>query len=322
MKIAFLISAGRFPSEILQELRAQLPQVQLIHWTRGESSPAPDIEVLLVLGEVTEAQMAGQTKLALIQTVTAGYEGIDIDAATKLGIWVSFSPSEVTGNAASVAEFAVLLMLGASRHLQQVVRPRDDSAASPGITSAMSGKTVCIVGLGSIGRLLVDRLRPFGMRILATDHHPDRAPADVKAFSSEQLHTAVAEADYVVVCARAGKENENLIDRTAMEAMKRGAILVNIARGSLIDEHALYDLVKSRHISAAGLDVLKSSPGGAKSPLFDLPQILITPHIAGATELTFHGTLNYIKQVLEAFAAGEKPKSVLNAPAHPRRLLR
>jgi phosphoglycerate dehydrogenase-like enzyme len=322
MKIAFLISGGRFPFGILQELRAQLPQHQLIHWTRGESSPAPDIEVLLVLGEVTAAQMARQTKLALIQTVTAGYEEIDIDAATKLGIWVSFSPSEVTGNAASVAEFAVLLMLGASRHFQQVIRLREDSAGSPGVTPAMSGKTVCIVGLGSIGRLLVDRLRPFGMRMLATDHHPDRAPADVKAFSSEQLHAALAGADYVVVCARAGNENENLIDRTAMEAMKRGAILVNIARGSLIDENALYDLVKSGHISAAGLDVLKWSPGGAKSPLFDLPQILITPHIAGATDLTLHGTLKYIRHVIEAFAAGEKPKSVLNAPAHPRRLLR
>jgi phosphoglycerate dehydrogenase-like enzyme len=322
MKIAFLTSAGRFPFGILQELRAQLPQHQLIHWTRGESAPATDIEVLLVLGEVTAAQMASQTKLALIQTVTAGYEQIDIDAANKLGIWVSFAPSELTGNAASVAEFAVLLMLGASRHLQQVVRLREDSASSLGIAPAMSGKTVCIVGLGNIGRLLADRLRPFGMRILATDHHPDRAPADVKAFSSEQLHAAVAEADYVVVCARAGKENEHLIDRTAMEAMKRGAILVNIARGSLVDENALYDAVKSGHIAAAGLDVLKSSPGGAKSPLFDLPQILITPHIAGATDLTFDGTLNYIKQVIEAFAAGEKPESALNAPANPRRLLR
>jgi phosphoglycerate dehydrogenase-like enzyme len=68
--------------------------------------------------------------------------------------------------------------------------------------------------------------------------------------------------------------------------------------------------------------VLKPDPNGAKSPLFDLPQILITPHIAGATDLTFDGTLNYIKQVIEAFAAGEKPKSVLNAPEHPRRLLR
>ena len=322
MKIAFLISAGRFPSGILQELRAQLPLHQLIQWTRGESSPATDIEVLLVLGEVTAAQMARHTKLALIQTVTAGYEEIDIDAANKLGIWVSFSPSEVTGNAASVAEFAVLLMLGASRHLQQVVRLREDSAGSLGIAPSMSGKTVCIVGLGNIGRLLVDRLRPFGMRILSTDHHPDRAPADVKAFSSEQLHTALAEADYVVVCARAGKENENLIDRPAMEAMKRGAILVNIARGSLIDETALYDLVKSGHIAAAGLDVLKSTPDGAKSPLFDLPQILITPHIAGATDLTFNGTLNYVKQVIDAFAAEEKPKSVINTPANPRRLLR
>ena len=265
MKIAFLISAGRFPSGILQALRAQLPQHQLIHWPRGESSPATDIEVLLVLGEVTAAQMASQTKLALIQTVTAGYEEIDINAASKLGIWVSFAPSEVTGNAASVAEFAVLLMLGASRHLQQVVRLREDSASSLGIAPSMSGKTVCIVGLGNIGRLLVDRLRSFGMQILSTDHHPDRAPAEVKAFSSEQLHTALAEADYVVVCARAGKENENLIDRPAMEAMKRGAILVNIARGSLIDENALYDLAKSGHIAAAGLDVLKPTPDGAKS---------------------------------------------------------
>ena len=228
----------------------------------------------------------------------------------------------MTGNADSVAEFAVLLMLGASRHLQQVVRLREDSAGSLGIPPALSGKTVCIVGLGNIGRLLVDRLRPFGMRILATDHHPDRAPADVKVFSAEQLDTAVEEADYVVVCARASKENENLIDRPVMEAMKRGAVLVNIARGSLVDEDVLYDLVKSGHIAAAGLDVLKSRPDGANSPLVDLPQILITPHIAGATDLTFRGTLNYIKQVIEAFAAGERPESILNAPAKPRRLLR
>src|SRR4029077_6855692 len=166
MKIAFLISAGRFPSGILQELRAQLPQHQLIHWPRGEGSPATDIEVLLVLGEVTAAQMTSQTKLALIQTVTAGYEEIDIDAANRRGVWVAVSPSEVTGNAASVAEFAVLLMLGASRHLQQVVPLREDSAGSLGIPPAMSGKTGCIVGLGNIGKLLVDRLRPFRMRIL------------------------------------------------------------------------------------------------------------------------------------------------------------
>src|SRR4029077_2195917 len=116
--------------------RALLPQHHLIHWARGESSPATDIEVLLVLGEVTAAQMARQPKLALIQTVTAGYEEIDIDAANKLGIWVSFTPSDVTGNAASVAEFAVLLMLGASRHLQQVVPLGEGSASSLGISHA------------------------------------------------------------------------------------------------------------------------------------------------------------------------------------------
>jgi phosphoglycerate dehydrogenase-like enzyme len=320
MKIAFLHGPAQFFSEILSDLRAKLPQHELISWAPGENSPDRDIEVLLVQGEVTRALMADQRKLALIHTVTAGYEGIDIDAATDLGIWVSFSPSGVTGNATSVAECAVLLMLGASRHINQIVCLRDHSADT-GTNPAMSGKTVCIVGLGGIGRLLVDHLRPFGMRILATDPHPERAPDDVKAFSSDQLHAAVAEADYVVVCARAGKDNENLINRTTMQAMKRGAILINIARGSLIDEDALYDCVKSGQISAAGLDVLKTAPGDFKSPLFDLPQILITPHIAAATDLALHGTVDYIKQVIEEFAAGEKPESVVNAPAQPRRAL-
>jgi phosphoglycerate dehydrogenase-like enzyme len=321
MKIAFLHGPAQFNRDLFPELSAKLPHHELLPWTRGEKSPDRDIEVLLVSGEVTRAQMASQTKLALIQTVSAGYEGIDIDAANDLGIWVSFSPSGATGNAVSVAEFAVLLMLGASRHLNQAARLREHSADPPGMRPAMSGKTVCIVGLGSIGRLLVDRLRPFGMRMLATDPHPERVPDDVKAFSSEQLHTAVTEADYVVVCARAGKDNENLIDKITMQAMKRGAILINIARGSLIDEEALYDSVKSGQISAAGLDVLKTPPG-AKNPLFDLPQILITPHIAGTTDLTLHGTFDYIKQVIDEFAVGEKPQSVLNAPAQPRRPLR
>jgi phosphoglycerate dehydrogenase-like enzyme len=121
--------------------------------------------------------------------------------------------------------------------------------------------------------------------MVATDEHPENAPADVTAYSADQLNTAVAHADFVVICVRASKENENLIDAAHLAAMKHGAILVNIARGMLIDETALVDAVTHGQISAAGLDVLKNEPPDRRDPLLQLPQVLVTPHIAGLTDL-------------------------------------
>jgi phosphoglycerate dehydrogenase-like enzyme len=104
--------------------------------------------------------------------------------------------------------------------------------------------------------------------------------------------------------------------------MKRGSILVNIARGMLIDEAALVSAITKGQLSAAGLDVLKNEPPDRKDALLQLPQVLVTPHIAGLTDLMLNGTVNYICHVIEEFAAGKKPKSILNLPAVPRRLLR
>jgi len=104
--------------------------------------------------------------------------------------------------------------------------------------------------------------------------------------------------------------------------MQRGAILVNIARGMLIDEAALVDAVTHGQISAAGLDVLKNEPPDRSDPLLQLPQVLVTPHIAGLTDLMLDGTVHYISHVIEEFAAGKKPKSILNSPARPRHLLK
>jgi phosphoglycerate dehydrogenase-like enzyme len=322
MKIAFLHSENEFNVEMLRELRSRITQHELLSWVTGESAPAHDLDILLSVGPVGREQLEDQPKLALIQTASTGYENVDIDAATELGIWVSYAPSNLTGNATSVAEFAVLLMLGASRHLGHALQSLHDNAVKPSrLNPALSGKTVCIVGLGSIGQLLIDRLRPFGVRIVATDEHPEHAPADVTAFSPDQLETAVAQADYVVVCVRASKENDNLINSSALRAMKHGAILVNIAGGTLVDEQALLVAVKEGQISAAGLDVLQSDPPDPKNPLLDLPQVLVTPHIAGSTDLMLNGTVNYINQVVEEFTAGKKPKSVLNTPQKPRRAL-
>ena len=321
MKIGFIISQVGFMEEMYLALKARLAEHEVVAWPAGGEAPASDLEILLAHGTVSRAMMLSQPKLLLVQTVSAGYEGVDVDAATELGIPVAYAPSEQTGNAISVAEWAVGLMLGASRHLNLSLQTvHDSSVKAPGKHGALFGKTVCIVGFGGIGRLLAERLRPFGMRIHATvGQHPE-VPGYVKAFSHENWKAAAADADYVVLCLRASKATEAMIDAAALQGMKRGAVLINIARGSLVDEQALYDAVRDGQIAAAGLDVLREEPAAPGNPLLTLPQVLITPHIAGFTGLTLQGTVDYVADTVQAFTAGRLPRALANAPERPRNL--
>jgi phosphoglycerate dehydrogenase-like enzyme len=314
MKIAFVHSEKEFNDEFFRELKSRLSGHELISWEAGEQPPANDFEAAVVMGKFTAEQMTAQPQLRLIQTASAGYDGIDINAATKKGILVAYAPSGETGNAVSVAEFAVLLILGTSRSINQVVQPAQAGNA-PGIGKALYGKTVCIIGLGEIGRLLAERLQPFGVKLRATDDHANETAAGLTLFHTSQMQEAFSGADYVVLCVRATGENENLINAEALKAMKKGAILVNIARGSLIDEEALTEALKSGHIAYAGLDVVKNEPVKPGDPLLNFPQALVTPHVAGTTGLTMKGTVDYVSRVVEEFSKGKKPGALVKKEA-------
>ncbi len=323
MKLAFLHRENQFAGELLNALRQELSGHEILPWSSGKRAPADDIELLIAIGKVGPEQLEGLDKLVFIQTASAGYEGVDVDAASKRGIWVSFAPSEVTGNAAAVAEFAVLLLLAASRRLGALLKAEKDSSIHPEmIHPALTGKTVCIVGVGGIGEEVVKRLKPFGVNIVATDEHPETAPEGVTAYAPEKLREAVATADCVLLCVRASPANENLIDAAMLKTMKRGAILVNIARGTLIDENALLEAVKSGQIAAAGLDVVRDEPLQPENPLLSLPQVIVTPHVAGFTDTMLRGTADYLVKVIGEVAEGKKPGSVLNQPATPRLALK
>jgi len=320
MKIAFLHSKNEFTSRMFSQLGDALAGHELLSWEAGKAAPAMDIEVLLASGSVGQAELHGQNKILLVQTTSTGYETIDIGAASNLGIWVSYAPSELTGNATSVAEFAILLLLGTSRDLRETLRSIEKpTAPAPRVHRSLNGKTVCIVGLGDIGLQVVDRLRPFGVLLVATDEHPDAAPQDVVAFRPDQLLSAVADADYVVVCARASKANENLIDAKVIRGMKPGAILINIARGTLIDEDELLLALQSGHIAAIGFDVVREEPLSPSNSFLQVPQALITPHIAAFTDLMLDGTVSFVANVIRELSAGKLPHSLLNHPISPRK---
>jgi lactate dehydrogenase-like 2-hydroxyacid dehydrogenase len=115
MKIAFLHTQTIFTLELLQSLRNTLVHHEVVEWIGGKDAPALDIEVLLAMGDVGRGVLLNQPELTLIQTASDWYEGVDIDAARELGIWVSYAPADLTGNATSVAEFAVFLLLGSGQ---------------------------------------------------------------------------------------------------------------------------------------------------------------------------------------------------------------
>ncbi len=323
MKLAFLHPENQFTGEMFRILQGSLARHELLSWVSGHPAPSPDIELLIALGKVGAQQLEGLGKLGFVQTASTGFESVDMEAATAAGIWVSFAPSDVTGNAISVAESAIMLLLAASHRLGMFLRAQGDPSIHPPLLHpALSGKTVCIVGLGGVGEQLAVRLRPFNCRITATDEHPEKAAEGITAYKPEQLREALREADYVVLCVRAGKENENLMDASMLAAMKPGAILINVARGTLLDESALLASLKDGHLAAAGLDVVRDEPLQPDNPLLTLPQIIAMPHIAGFTDIMLHGTSEFLTKVVGEVAAGSKPSSVLNNPESPRLPLR
>jgi phosphoglycerate dehydrogenase-like enzyme len=326
VKIGYLGKQDSFALEMLRQMKAGNPQDEFLTWPPGEKAPAMDLEVLLAVGKVGAEELEGQTKLGLLQTASAGYDGIDVEAATKAGIWVASAPTTKTGNGESVAEFAVLLMLAASRRLNAALAFTRESEQirpeKPEGNMALHGKTVCIVGLGGIGDLLVERLRGFGMVLTGVDKHPEHAPAGVKGYGSDELKVALAAADYVILAVPGTEKNENMIDAEVLAAMKKGAVLVNVARGTLVEEPALLAAVKSGHLYGAGIDVVKDEPVNAGNPLLTEQRIVVTPHIAGSTDVMLQGTVKYLSEVLAWYAKGIRPEGVVNEPKEPRITLR
>jgi phosphoglycerate dehydrogenase-like enzyme len=323
MMIAVLHPKGAHAAQLLRRLNLRFSQHALLSWTVGEEAPSHDIRLLLALGPVPRALLDRQPKLEIVQTMSAGYETVDVDAASQLGIWVSNAPAGLTGNAVSVAEFAVMLLIGASRHLKSALQSEVDSTSAVGTDArSLRGKTLCVVGLGSIGRSLVELLRPFGLKIVATDRDVSQPPEGVTLYAAAELNTALADVDYVVICVPGSKDNEKLINAAVLSGMKLGAILVNVARGSVVDESALCAALRSGRISAVGLDVVRTEPVSAENPLLEFPQALVTPHIAGDTDLSMNGTVDYIVKVVQEWEGGIKPCSAINDPKTPRRTFR
>lgn len=265
--------------------------VQPLPW---DADPAPD--ALPALLEGVDAWIVGGTgvgrdllerfpRLRVIARRGVGFEQIDTAAAGALGRVVTIATG---GNAASVADHTVGLILAVSKRLVEFTQAMRAGDWSYGIGTELHRKTVGIVGLGRIGRLVAKRLAGFEARVLAADVSPAAAGwGAANGVEMTRLSVLLQESDVVTLHAPLDATTRGMIDDAALARMKRGAVLVNTARGGLVDEVALLKALRAGVVAGAGLDVFQAEKDPAQSAtaaaLLALPNVVGTPHTAAAT---------------------------------------
>lgn len=251
---------------------------------------APRLRAIVATGEsvVTRELMARLPALEIISVLGVGYDGIDIEAARERGVCVTHTPGVSTDD---IADFAMALLLSAARQVvaaDSFVRRGDWSAGRYPVTRRVSGARLGIVGLGRIGRAVAVRALAFGMSIAYTGRTPK---ADVSYRWCSDARTLAASVDYLVVCASGGLATRALIDGEVLAALGPSGVLVNVARGSIVDEAALVQALRERRILAAGLDVFCHEPHVPEG-LLALDNVVLTPHMASTTDATVQAMLD------------------------------
>lgn len=241
---------------------------------------------------------------------------VDLEAASRHGVVVVNTPGR---NAAAVAEHTLGLMLALLRRIPEAHqyvasgRWQDPVAAYVDLQGReLGGKTVGIVGLGAIGRLVARRLRPFGARLLA--HDPYVEPDVARRYGARlvPLDELLAESDIVTLHAPPPSDGRPLLGAAQLARMRPPAFLVNTAAGALVDEAALADTLRRRALAGAALDVFAGQPLPPSSPLLALPAVILTPHIGGATAETVARHSRMVAEDLERFARGRRPHRLAN----------
>lgn len=271
-------------------------------------------DVLAVIAyPVDRALIESLESCVLIQTLSVGFDSVDVRAASRRGIPVCNTPTYCTDD---VATHAMTLLLGVARKTQLAL-PRTRAAqwgyefSRP--IHTVSGRRLGIIGLGRVGRAVVPKARGFGLEISAYDPYLDD---DVfEAFGVErryELSDLLGDADYVSLHAPLTQETHHLIDATTIGMMKNGAMLINTARGGLVDTEALTAALRSGTLGGAGIDVLENEPPPPEAPILACDTALITPHIAWYSEESHKRNQILAMDEVERVLTGHRPRHIVN----------
>jgi len=291
-----------------------------VRWVDGPDrekllAAVPEADALLVRSATTvDAEvLTAAPKLKIVARAGVGLDNVDVDTATERGVLVVNAPMS---NIHSAAEHALALLLSAARQIPAADASLREHAWKRSSFSGTEifGKTVGVVGLGRIGQLVAQRLAAFGAHIVAYDPYVSPARAAQLGIELLTLDELLVRADFISVHLPKTPETAGLIDKEALAKTKPGVIIVNAARGGLVDEAALAEAVTSGHVRAAGIDVFTSEPC-TDSPLFDLPQVVVTPHLGASTTEAQDRAGTDVAESVKLALAGEFVPDAVNVGA-------
>lgn len=315
MKILFAAHENAWGG-FLGKLRQEMPHHEFEASGRFAVDTLKGFDVLIpTMCLITKDLIDESDNLRLIQQCGAGLEVVDLQAASEKNIWVANVPTDISGNADSVAELGIYLMIGLSRNFYGMQRSLAERQMGVPPGKAISGKTAGLIGLGGIGRALIKRLRAFDMKLIGIKRHNQEesrrklgmdwvgSPADIKVLLSRS--------DYVILCLPLTSESRNMIGLDELRHMKKDAFLINLSRGGLIDREALEEALASGIIAGAGLDVFWVEPPDPDDNIFR-HNVLATPHIAGSTDISMKGIVRVVAENIRRLEKDQKPLYLKN----------
>jgi D-2-hydroxyacid dehydrogenase (NADP+) len=283
-------AAWVLPRRFVDRLRRDFPHHRFLEaWDRDELRRIlPEADV--AFAAFIDRDLVGSLeRLKWVQAPAAGVGHILSDQFIASPIVLTSARGV---RARAIAEHVLGVTLALARQLHVAIRRQSahqwalDELEHAGMIRTLQGKRMGIVGLGSIGTELARLAGPFGFVVTATRRHADRPVPDgvEEVLPPGRLHHLLGRSDVVVLCAPQTPDTRQLIGRAALDAIKRGALLVNVGRGTLVDDEAVTDALRDGRLGGAALDVFASEPLDPASPYWDLPNVIVTPHTSGAME--------------------------------------
>jgi D-2-hydroxyacid dehydrogenase (NADP+) len=299
---------GRDAAFFAERLAKALPDLRF-HAAREPAealAKCANAEVLIIRTDEIFAELVDRMpKLRLIQALTTGTD--HIQALPNLGKHVTLAAARGF-HGPQMSELAFIFMLHFVRDLRDLFATQAAHRWNRVEQSLLEGRTAVIVGVGSIAEDLAHKCKAFGMRVVGVSDGRKEVPSFDAILPRAKLNEAAAQADFLIVLIPHTKETTDIIGKSVFDAIKPTGVLINIARGGVVDEDALIEALRARKIAGAGLDVFKTEPLPKDSPLWDMPNVFITSHVGGMADTYGEQVMPLLIENLRAFTAGQPEK--------------
>ena len=299
-------------SEQQQKIEAVSDDLVLIHPQNSEEALREIADTDVVFGGFSRSLFENAKQLKWVQVLGAGVDGVLFPEFVKSDVILTSAKGFVGPH---LADQTWALLLGLLRGIGRSVRERtwDNRMSIRLATWELSERTLGIVGLGGTGIDVARRAQGFEMRVIAVDPEKVEPPSFVhEVWRMDRFHQLLTESDVVAICAPLTPETHGMFDDVAFEQMKSHALLINVTRGKIVDGPALTRALTSGSIGGAGLDVTPEEPLPTDSPLWDMPNVIITPHVAGGSPIRLDRTVGLFCDNLERLLVGKPLLSVID----------